>query len=221
MDRDHRLDAPDNEALRGIEQLGDHSELSTIYPHGHSAWEGTDIMSAKDREDKRTQEQVRVSLAIRKQFALIGLLTPLPAILVIMLIVLAATFIDLKNIINLIVPVFLSVGIVTLISIWSTRYLYGIFYSHAVKATPFLAVLIGLITLSVDALFLVTQPLHSGWLPHDALIISAAVLIVSVVLSGILVLIWASPKLRSGAKLGCIGLTVIGIFFSTAALYLL
>lgn len=220
MDRDHRLDAPDNEALRTIEQLDDRSALTTIYPHAHSAWEGTDLMSAKDREQKRTQEQLKISLAIRKWFAVIGVLVPLPAILLLLAIIGASSFISIKSLIFLLIPIVLGIGLIGFVTYWSIKRIRTIFYSHAVKAAPFIIILVGLIALSIDSTFLMTQPLHNGVIFHDALIISAAVLAVSVILSGILMLIWASPRLTSGAKLGCIGIVVVAIFLGTAALYL-
>ena len=78
MDKDHRLDAPDNESLSGIEQISDHSDLTTIYPHAHLDWEKDELISRDEREKRRDDERLRVSLSLRKWFLPIGLLIPLP-----------------------------------------------------------------------------------------------------------------------------------------------
>lgn len=216
MEKDHKLDAPDNENLKTIEQLTDRSELTTIYPHGHAQWEGTALMSHDEREEKRDQEQLRISLTIRRWFAVIGALVPLPFILFISIVTYASLHLDQTNISYMFVPVIGAVVLAAYISYRAIRLVRDIFYKHATKAAPFLFILITLVASSVYGLLLVTQSLHTGELFHDVLVISAAAVLTSIMYSGILLLIWASPKLSSKAKVGLIVLLVGSIASLTA-----
>jgi len=217
MDRDHHLDAPDNESLRTIAQLDDHSELSTIYPHPHSEWDG-ELISRDEREKKREDERLRISLSLRKWFLAIGLLIPLPFVFVAILITVTAHYTNIKDLGYLLLPLLVGIGFAVFGTYRGFKYGYKIFYTHGIKAGPFITFLLGLLLLSLNALFLLTQPLHTGELGIDTLIISASVFVASVLYSLLLVFIWSSPRLSSARKIALAGMLALIPIIATVLL---
>lgn len=216
MDKDHHLDAPDNESLQNIEQLTDRSSLTAIYPHAHDAWEGSNLMSRDEREQKRDKDQLRISITIRRWFAVIGVLVPLPFVLAAIGIALGSRFLSVDKLGILLLPVVIAVFIVLYISYRSIKFVYEIFYNHAIKATPFVITLIILLALSVYGVLLASQWLHNGDIIHDVAIISISTILMSIMYSGVLLLIWASQSLSSAGKMGCVALLVVAIGAATA-----
>lgn len=219
MDKDHRLDAPDNEALRTIEQLEDRSGLTTIYPHAHQEWEGVDIMSRDDREKKLSDDKLRISLSLRKWFVVIGILIPLPMIIMGLVASTSAEYFDLEKLGLLILPLLIVTGGLLYASYKGFLYAYSLFYTHGTWGLPFVVALLGLLGLSLHASFLLTEPLHTGNTAIDALIISGALLIASIIYSGLLVLIWTSPRLGSGTKMAFVGVMILATLLGTALFY--
>ena len=222
MEKDHQLDAPDNDSLQGIEQISDHSELGSIYPHSHDLWEGTNLLSQEAREKKRDAEQLRISTSVRRWFAAIGLFITIPFIIFAVLISAAATFLDVKNLGLLLIPIFFVAAFASYASYRSVKYVYNIFYSHAIRAAPFVITLLVFIALSVYGLLLVTQPFHTGQIMIDVLIISVAAIVASIIYSGILLFFWATPKFSSRAKIAAIitMFSVIVLLNALAILYM-
>ncbi len=220
MDRDHRLDAPDNEALSAISQLDDHSELTTIYRRAHSEWEGVDIMSRDARESKLKAEKLRISLSLRKWFVPIGLLIPLPFIIMSLFVTFAGKYFDVATLGFMTLPLLIGIGFVLFLSYKGFRYGYRIFYTHGTKGLPFILCLVALLGLSLNPLFLLTEPLHTGDHTIDGFIVAAGVLILSVIYSAIMTFVWSSPRLSSGLKIACVGIMALVIAIGTAILYL-
>lgn len=221
MDKDHRLDAPDNDSLRTIEQLNDHSELTTIYPHAHSEWEGAGgIVGREERERQHSEERLRISLSLRKWFLPIGLLLPLPFIVIAMLATLAANYFNIKSLGYMLLPALIFAGFLLYLAYRGYKYGLRIFYKHGVNALPFVLVHFGLLFFSINIIFLATEPLHTGEQAIDMLIIGAATLLASIVYSLLLVLIWSSPRLSATLKIACIGIMYLAIFISLAILHL-
>lgn len=220
MDKDHRMDAPDNESLRTIEQLSDHSDLSTIYPHAHNEWEHSDLLSREAREKQREDEKLRISLSLRKQFLPIGFLIPLPFVYISLLTTLTANYISIEQLSFLLLPVLIVMGFTIFLTYRGFKHGYRIFYSHGIKAGPFIFSLILLLLLSINAVFLLTEPLHTGVQGIDMLIVGASVLTLSIIYSFILVYIWSSPRLTSGKKLALVGLLALLVVVGTALLNL-
>lgn len=220
MDRDHRLDAPDEEALRSIEQLGDHSELTTIYRRARHEWDGVDIVSREEREKQQREDRLRISLSLRKWFLPIGLFIPLPIILITLLLTLTSQYFSIQGLGILLLPVLIGVGALMYASYRAFKYAYKIFYAHGVRALPFILIQLSLLGMSLNGLFLVTEPLHNGEEWHDMLIVAGAVLVTSVFYSLILVLAWSSPRLGSAGKVGIAGLLALFALCGTAALYI-
>ncbi len=215
MDKNHRLDSPDNESLKTIEQLSDRSGLTTIYPHAHTEWEGVDISTRDQREAERAQEQKRMILSIRRWFIPIGLLIPLPFVLAVLLISVSAEYLRVQNLWIMMVPVFATVGIWLYVSYKALHAVYDIFYAHSIKATPFFIVLASLLVLSINLIHGLTQYSHSTSIIITTGIVSLGIMAVSVILSGLLLLIWTTQRLPSSAKLAIIIALALGIGAAT------
>lgn len=211
MDGKHRLNAPNNESLQDIEQLGDHSELSALYFNAHVEWEGKDIISDEERHARRAKEQLKVTLSIRKWFAVIGLLVPLTFVLFVVLLAVAVTYITVDNARFALPLVIIFTGIWLIASYLSLRQVYTLFYAHALKATPFVVILIVLCGLSTQASYLLTRPIQPGTFLGNTLIVGAATMFASVVLSGLLLLIWTSPRLKGNNKMAIIAIIASAI----------
>ena len=216
MDKDHRLDAPNDESLRTIEQLNDHSELSTLYFNAHKEWEGKEIISEQERYARADKEQLAATLSIRKWFVIIGFLLPLPFILFVILLATLTSYITADNARSALLAVIFTTGVWLGISFFALRYVFRLFYKYAVKAAPFAIVLLSLTGLCAQASYLLTRPLHSGVIVLDALFISMSTIIASIVLSGALLFIWTSPRLTGNTKvgtIGCIALALLVVIF--------
>ncbi|MGV9001986.1 MAG: hypothetical protein ACOH18_03445 [Candidatus Saccharimonadaceae bacterium] len=215
MDKDHRLTAPDNESLRAIEQVGDHSELAGIYPDAHNEWESVGLLSREAREEKRNQEQLLISQSIRKWFAVIGLLVPVPFISAFIIIAISATYLHADNIALLLIPALIGVSLWLFISFISIKKVYAIFYSHSIRVAPFLITLLLLVLLSLQALYVTILGLYTDSIIYNTIISSLVVLVTSIGLSGILILIWTSIRLSAAYKIGCIGIVAGAILIVT------
>jgi len=221
MDRDHRLDAPDNDTLRNIEQLGDRSELTTIYPHAHKEWEGAELISRDEREKRREEEKLRISLSLRKWFVPIGIFIPLPFVLVTLLSTLTANYINIDKLGFLMLPLLIVMGALIYVSYRTFKFGYKIFYTHGVRAWPFIFILLILLGMSLHGIFLLTEPLHTGEEAIDMLVVAGTVFAFSILYSLILVYIWSSPKLPSGLKVACAGVLALLILIGTSLFYVL
>lgn len=221
MDKDHRLDAPNNESLSDIEQLNDRSELTTIYPHAHEEWEGTDLMSHDDREEKRDKEQVSINRSIRKWFVVLGLLAVTPFVLLAIMLAAGTIILPAIRAMNpalVIIPASLGALIWIIVSYKAIRGFYTIFYNHAIKATPFLFVLLVFLTLTAYPLFELTRPYHTELLLLNAIILGVAISAISIMYSGILTLIWTTSRMRSSRKV--LLLDIIGVVLLAGGVFL-
>lgn len=208
MDSKHRLDAPDNDSLRNIEQVGDRSELASLYPNAHNEWEGTNLLSQQAREEKRANEQLQISLTLRRWFAVIGVLTPLPLILGALLFTVAYTYLRIENLAYLILPVVITVALWGYASYRATKRVHDIFYQHSIVATPFMAALLLMLATSIPALYLALRELYGTSLIYNAVITCLVILAASIAYSGMLVFIWTAQKVSGAYKIGLVGILV-------------
>lgn len=200
MDRDHRLEAPNNDSLSEIEQLSDRSNVGAVYRHAHDEWEGVGLMSGKERQEKYDQEQIRINLGIRKWFPIIGLLTPIPFVLMAVMLALAAQYLDMKMAGLVMIPVLLGVVLWAYITYKVVRGVYAIFYNHSIKATPFLVAFVGLLALSYHQLHLFTERYFGEDPLNNVLLVGGVVTTVSIILCGVLLFIWTSRRLSANVK---------------------
>lgn len=216
MDKDHHLDAPDNESLRTIEQLSDHSELTNIYPHPHDQWEGTELMSSEEREKKRDREQLNISLSIRRWFFLVGLLIPIPFVLGVLLAVVGITFMRPENFGVLLLPAVIALVVWFIASRLALKKVVSIFYGHAIATPPYFIVHIGLLLLSIQGIYVAASSFYTQSLLYDTVLTSGFVMLMSIFLSAVLLVLWTSPLLSSRLKFTSIGVIAVAILGATA-----
>lgn len=203
MDRKHKLEAPNNESLKTIEQLGDRSELSTLYRTSRDQWDG-ELVSPEEREHRRQKKQESLSFGIRRQFWLVGLIAPLPLVLFSLFIGFIFAVFTEDNAPLLVIPMmilFLLWGVVSLILLRKT---FELFYQHGLRALPYIVTLVILLALSIQSIYLITIPMHGQGIMSSVLLVSAIELLWSIILSYALIILWTTPRLSGGAKMGII-----------------
>ena len=204
MDRNHQLDAPDNDTLKTIEQLDDRSGLTTIYPHAQDQWDGN-IMTTEARETKQAKELADITTSITKWAIPVGFLVIAPIVAGSLLVAVAYTYVTKDNASLLLFPMMLTLAAWALVSFAAVKRLYAIFYEHALRATPFYIMLLVLMGLSVQSIYILTNPLQNASVIYNVMIIGGIALVVSVVLSWILLLLWTSRRIPANTKLGLVG----------------
>ncbi len=210
----HSLDAPDNEELKNIEQVADHSDASTVYRQAKEQWSG-EILSSEERERRRQHTEDTLTFGIRKQFLQIGILAPMPFIFLALLISTNLAIIGRVDMVILAVPLVLSYIIWLVVSFSIMKNLFRIFYKNALTAGPFLFILYAILFLSIQAIKISSSPIHNYQLFTSVAIVSAVEIVLSIVLSYFLLLIWTTPKISGGIKvIFIITLTVLIGFVS-------
>lgn len=199
--RNHKLDAPNNEQLKDIEQLADRSELSTIYPHAHDLWEG-ELVSNEERERRRTKKDETLSFGIRKKFWLVGLLAPLPLVLLSVLIGFIFAIFTKENAPILVIPMMLLFLFWTALTVYLLRRTFEVFYRHGMRAMPYIVTLVLLLGISLQSIYLLTIPLHGQQLMSSVILVGVVELIWSIILSYGLIVLWTTPRLNGRAKVG-------------------
>jgi hypothetical protein len=213
MDSRHKLDAPNNETLKNIEQLDDRSEIAAVYTRGKDQWDG-ELVSEDEREARRQHKLDTMSFGIRKEFVLIGFLFPLPFILAAVISVAALTFIDEGNVALFVVPAIILFFMWATITYFSYRKLYTAFYMNAVQTAPYAFVLLSMLG------FVTFTAYHIITLFYDipalgmAGILSTLAILASIVCNFFLLRLWTTPVIPSGIKLLIIILVGAGITFS-------
>lgn len=220
MDRSHRIDAPD-ESLNTVEQLEDHSNVSSIYPQAHKSWEGQEIVSAEERERRRLEKENTISFGIRRQFLTLGILIPLPLIIAALILTGTITFMNDQNASILTFPLILLVLIWLSLTLLAIRKVFEIFYKHALRAGPFFIVLLALLGMSVQIVYVLTMPIHASQPLQAALLVSVIECVWSVFLCFILLFVWTTPRLSGNAKFGVISIVALCLLLTATVITLL
>lgn len=216
MDRNHRLDAPDNEALKNIEQVADHSELSTLYRKAKDQWDG-ELVSDEERETRRKNKYDTISFGIREKFLLIGFLIPLPFAMALLVASIVLTLVTEDNASLFVIPMIFTVLFWVICSFFAYKKVAALFYGNALNAVPFITILLLLLALSIPTIYELTRPIHSGVLFTSSLTVIGIGFIWSIILTIPLLRIWSTPRLSGNAKFGLI--TLIAVVLLGAALY--
>lgn len=209
MNEKHRLDAPNDETLSGIEQLGNRSDLSSLYPEPKKGWDG-DLMAADKREAKRSQQLQNYTQSIRRQFLQVGVLLSTPPATTIVLVGLLSKYVwpNQDNRGGILLGI-LAVAVFLLASFFSLRQLNRLFYNHTLRLLPFLIITWLLLGISIQTAFI----LLAGLFSHDpllaSLIIAAICIVWGVTLAAIILVIWTSSRLSSSSKMGIVALISI------------
>lgn len=210
MDEKHRLDAPNNDSLSGIEQVGDRSGLSTIYPHAGKQWEG-DLVSQEERERRRQEKEDGMTLGIRKQSWKVGLLAPLPFVLLSFFVAGSVIGIAHSNIDLMVIPMIIAFIAWVGISFSIFRRIFALFYAHALRAVPFLLLLFVLLGLSIQTVYILTIPIHSQQLLSAVALVSVFALLWGMFMSYILLMIWTTPAMNGAVKASVIATMTFGL----------
>ena len=136
MDRNHQLDAPDNEELKHIEQLSDHSDLSALYRKAKDQWDG-ELVSDTERERRRQHKHDTIAFGVRKKFITIGFIIPLPLLLVWIIVSVILSMVTEDNAPMFVIPMMFTFLLWGLVSYFSYRKVYAIFYNNTLQAGPF------------------------------------------------------------------------------------
>lgn len=201
MDSNHHLDAPNNDTLKDIEQLGDRSASAAVYPRAKNDWDGVDLMSGEARMQKQEADKVRINLTIRRWFPVIGFLIPVPAVALAAMVALAIDYLDPNMAIYLLLPVFFGVFVWGFVSYHSIKAVRTIFYNHSIKLLPYLIAHVGFLLVAFRGLFIYAQTFHNGWPIGDVLTVGAVIFLASMILSGILLFIWTTRRITSRWKI--------------------
>lgn len=214
------MDAPDNESLRTIEQVSDHSELSAIYRRPGTQWDG-EIVSAEERERRRKHHEETMSFGIRSKFWVVGILAPLPIIIFALLGSAALAYITEKNVSYFIIPGLIVFSLFIAFTISAIRKVFDLFYKNALRAGPFLFVLFTVLLLSIQILYILATPLHHQEILRAITYVGLAELVWSTVICSVLLILWTTPKISGGGKFGIFALLAIALLMANAAIMVL
>jgi len=219
MDRDHRLAAPNNDALSGIEQISDRSELTSIYREPGEQFEG-ELLSAEARKKVKADELEAITSGLGKHALKIGIYIPLPFVTGLFLI----TGLFLFSGINEILLVFLSFFALSawlIISYRAYDAIYKTFYKHALRAGTYIVVMLASILMASQAIYwIITETFSSQSLLFSVSLISLLLVAYSLVANFILLGIWGNSRLGSGIKALVSGLILVVSGFFVVATYL-
>ena len=200
MDRNHKLDAPDNEALSSIDQVGDHSNLSTLYRKAKNDWTG-ELVSEGERERRRQTKYDTISFGIRKEFFGVGFLIALPVALMSVMVAVILSIVTEANVGIMVIPTMFAFLFWVMAAYFTYRAVYRMFYSNALQATPFIIILLMYLGLLATILHIATAGIHAQNPLTATLVITGIELILSMVIALPLLIIWTTPKLSANAKL--------------------
>jgi len=220
MDRNHTLDAPNNDELSTIEQIEDHSDLSGIYRSAHTEYEG-EILSEEARKKVKDDELEAITSGIGKSALSIGILVVYP--FVVGALVAAGLYEIAENIYPMVLVsvAILSIGFWMLTSYHAFSTIFKKFYKHALRAGPFLTVMLVSLILASQALYgIVSELFSSQSLIFNVALISLMLVLYSLIASFILLGIWGNSRLKSGLKALISGLIIVISGFFVVATYL-
>lgn len=218
MDGSHKLDAPNDDSLQSIDQLNNHNELTTLYPHAKEQWTG-EVVSRDVREYNQQERQDTLSFGIRNYFLTVGLLIPLPFIALIVTLTAALVYVNDDNVKLFVVPGIFVFFILLGIAYGSFRKLSNLFYMNALRALPYSIITLGMLAIIVFMLYHATSSIHDYQLLPAVAIVSALTIIVSIVLNFFFLRLWTTPAISGALKiliLMTLALVLIGagVYFS-------
>jgi cation transport ATPase len=221
MDQNHTLDAPNNDELSGVEQISDRSDLTGIYREPGKRFEG-ELLSAEQREKVRAEELEAITSGIGKHALKVGLYVPLPFISG--LLIVAALF-SVAGMIGQMARTFLAmfaIAVWLFIAYRAYAAIFKTFYKHALRAGPFLVIMLASIMMASQAIYWIVSESYAGQsLLFNAALMSLLLVLYSLIASYILLGIWGNSKLNSGIKALVSGLVLIVSAFFVVATYLL
>lgn len=200
MDRRHQLDAPDNEELKDIEQVADHSDLSRIYRKAKDQWEG-ELVTDTERDRRRQHKYDTIAFGVRKRFVAIGFIIPLPLLLAWLIVSTILSMVTEDNAPMFVIPMMFTFMLWGLISYFAYRKVYAIFYNNTLQAGPFVVTLLTLLIASIPLIYDLTASIHAEKLIVTAAIVGAVMILWSILLTLPLLRLWSTPTISANGKL--------------------
>jgi hypothetical protein len=220
MDSSHKLEAPNEEELRTIEHIEDRSGLSTLYRAPGQQFEG-EILSSEARDKAKAEKLEAITSGIGKSALKIGLYIPYPFVSGSLLAVFIYTSVNWANAFILFALVILSIGAWMITSYLAYAAIFKTFYKHALRAGPFLLVMLVSMLMAAQAIYgYVADAISNQSLLFNVAIVSLLVVLFSVVASYILLGIWGNSRLGSGVKAAVSGALILVSGFLVASVYL-
>ena len=223
MEQGRQLQAPHEDELEKIEQIKDRSDLTGIYRTGQQQFEG-ELMSKDTRDKAKAEELEAITSGLGRYAFVIGLLLVYPFIAGALLAtgLYIATQYLMRD--NAMVLVFTSIALLAFWLITSYKayaWIYKKFYTHALRAGPFVTVMLISLIMASQALYgIITETIGGQSLLRTVVVICSLLLIYSLLGSFVLVGIWGNSKLKSGTKVLVSGVVLIFSAFFVVSTYL-
>lgn len=209
MDRSHKLDAPNNEELRTIEQIEDRSGLSTLYREPGEQFEG-EILTTEAREQVKTEKLNAITSGIWKSSLKIGFYITYPLVSGALLGALLYLVVNWDNAAILLGLIIISGGVWVLTSYFAYAAIFKIFYKHALRTAPFIFVMLISIMLASQAFFTIVAANFAGQsLLFNVALVSLFTVIYSMAISTIILIVWGNAKIKAWVKALVAGLVIV------------
>lgn len=217
----HKLDAPHNESLKNIEQLEDHSSLGGVYRNARNQFDG-EILSAENREKANAEKVNAITSSIWKSSLKIGFLIPYPIVSLLLLIVGLNAIDRSTNAILLVFVIITSAAFWMITSYKAYASIFKTFYEHALRAGPFILVMLLTVLIASQAVFVfVSEYIASDSLLINLATISAIMIGYSIIATTIVLSVWGNARYKTFTK-AMVSLSMIGVsVFMVALAYLL
>lgn len=221
MDRSHKLDAPNNEDLKKIEQIDDRSGLTTVYRQAGEQYEGT-IVTATERERIKAEEIDNITRSISKSAPIIGLLVPYPFLAGLMGGVYLYSISAGMNT-GVVYTLLALLGATWLItSYYAYARIFHIFYKHALQVGPFLFVsVLSVLAASQAFMNIIAQTIAGESPTFNIAAMSLLVILYSILISYIVLKTWGNSHISAGFKIAVSAIVLVFSVSISALTYLL
>lgn len=206
MPEDHYIEPLDHTTT--AESMPDRSDLTTIYPDPAKPYLGR-IVKEEERQQIKQAEQDRVMRRLRRPSLLIGLLTGLPVVGGMILLNFFATNVDVTDrstLMPLILLAIILLGGYVGMTVSIVKWLHEIYSKHLLKAWPVTVTVVTSMLLVLKPILAQGSERISGIAGYGASI--AALLALSTVLVGLLILVWTTPKMSGVVKMVLLLVTI-------------
>jgi hypothetical protein len=213
MDHNHKLEAPNEDELRDIEQIQTRSDASTVYRSPKKHYDGQ-IMSEEERVKAKAEELEALTGGLASSALKIGLLIPYP--FVSGALIAAGAY----SISESIPPIaFGAIAIIGALFWLLTSYnayasIFKTFYNHAMRAGPFVSIMLVSTFIASQAIYGYVAHLFAGeTLIFNVALNSLLVVIYSMLTTFVLLGIWSNSRLGDLTRVvSALGIIAISSF---------
>ncbi|MES2630993.1 MAG: hypothetical protein V4611_03475 [Patescibacteria group bacterium] len=209
MDRNHKLDAPNNEELRIIDQIEDKSGAATVYRNPKPQFHG-EILSAEQRQKVKDDELASITNDLWKSSLKIGLYVPYPFVGGALLAAILNSSVDMVSAGIMIGLLIVVTGFWLYTSYVAYARIFKIFYKHALRAGPFIFVMLPSVLLASQAFYAYTAANIAGQsIVFNVAAVSLLVVLYSILTTFIVLLVWSHSKIKGIFKAAVAGLVLL------------